>query len=411
MESMGWKIPRAVSSRKWPGMATLEVSHIWLKRGDWCGQYLLDEKPVVSITPLLAPPGAMQGKPYPLIANTEKSFKGSDVLGMGFVLDPEEAQAIIAKDPRNNEVLFPYLNGEDLNSRFDQSPRRWVINFHDWSLERAATYTDSIKIVQERVKPERQRKNEKGDYVLRKPLPQKWWIYAEKRPALYSTIANLRRVLAIAFTSRTCAFTFVPNGIVFSNAVVLLAFDRACYFANMQSSFHVEWAFTYGSSMKSDLRYTPTDCFENFPFPKDIQELDDIGEHYYHYRQSIMLTRQEGLTKTYNRFHDAQEMAEDIGQLRALHKEMDEAVAMAYGWDDLELGHGFHETKQGVRYTISEAARREVLGRLLKLNHERYAEEVAMGLHEKGAKKGKGQSKRSGKGKDVVEQQGELVFE
>src|SRR5437763_16473512 len=94
-------------------------------------------------------------------------------------------------------------------------------------------------------------------------------------------------------------------------------------------------------------------------------------------------------------------------------KEIDEAVARAYGWDDLELGHGFHETKQGVRYTISEGARREVLGRLLKLNHERYAEEVAMGLHEKGAKKGKGKwrSKRSGKGKDGVEQQGELVFE
>src|SRR2546429_258421 len=69
---------------------------------------------------------------------------------------------------------------------------------------------------------------------------------------------------------------------------------------------------------------------------------------------------------------------------------MDEAVARAYGWDDLDLGHGFHETKQGLRYTISEEAKREVLGRLLKLNHERYAEDVAMGLHEKGAKKGKG---------------------
>jgi hypothetical protein len=103
-----------------------------------------------------------------------------------------------------------------------------------------------------------------------------------------------------------------------------------------------------------------------------------------------MLARQEGLTKTYNRFHNPHETAEDIVRLRELHREMDEAVAAAYGWDDLELGHGFHETKQGLRYTISEAARREVLGRLLKLNHERYAEEVAQGLHDKGAKsKGK----------------------
>jgi len=75
---------------------------------------------------------------------------------------------------------------------------------------------------------------------------------------------------------------------------------------------------------------------------------------------------------------------------------MDQAVAAAYGWQDLDLGHGFHQTKQGDRFTISETARREVLDRLLELNHQRYAEEVAQGLHDKGKKKGKGQK---GKGK------------
>ena len=96
-----------------------------------------------------------------------------------------------------------------------------------------------------------------------------------------------------------------------------------------------------------------------------------------------MLSRHEGLTKTYNRFHDSDETSADIQKLRQLHVEMDNAVAAAYGWTDLELDHGFHDTKQGVRYTISEPARREVLQRLLKLNHERYAEEVKQGLHEK----------------------------
>ncbi len=78
---------------------------------------------------------------------------------------------------------------------------------------------------------------------------------------------------------------------------------------------------------------------------------------------------------------------------------MDEAVADAYGWGDLDLGHGFHETKQGVRFTISEEARREVLDRLLLLNHERYAEEVEQGLHDKKKPKGKGK-KRGGKKDD-----------
>jgi hypothetical protein len=68
---------------------------------------------------------------------------------------------------------------------------------------------------------------------------------------------------------------------------------------------------------------------------------------------------------------------------------MDQAVAAAYDWSDLDLGHVFHETKQGVRYTISESARLTVLDRLLALNHQRYEEEVKAGLHEKGAKKAK----------------------
>lgn len=91
----------------------------------------------------------------------------------------------------------------------------------------------------------------------------------------------------------------------------------------------------------------------------------------------------EGLTDIYNRFHDSDEASTDIQKLRALHVELDHAVAAAYGWTDLELGHDFYKTKQGVRYTIREEARREVLGRLLKLNHERYAEEVKLGLHKK----------------------------
>ena len=108
----------------------------------------------------------------------------------------------------------------------------------------------------------------------------------------------------------------------------------------------------------------------------------------------------EGLTSLYNRFHNPNKIDTDIQKLRDLHVEMDNAVAAAYGWTDLKLGHGFHETKQGMRYTISEPARREVLQRLLKLNHERYAEEVKQGLHDKkkgAAKKAAPKKKATGK--------------
>ena len=78
------------------------------------------------------------------------------------------------------------------------------------------------------------------------------------------------------------------------------------------------------------------------------------------HRQAIVLVRQEGLTKTYNRFHNPQESSADIVKLRELHKEMDQAVAAAYGWQDLELEHGFHETKQGMRYTITAQGTRSL---------------------------------------------------
>lgn len=135
------------------------------------------------------------------------------------------------------------------------------------------------------------------------------------------------------------------------------------------------------------LNYSPTDCFQTFPFPlvccEDlssqksnkapttnpnndlVNQLEEIGEKYYNHRQQIMLTRQEGLSKTYNRFHNPEETSKDIKQLRQLHVKIDYGVAAAYRWKDLNLDHGFHQTKQGLRYTISEAARREILDRLL----------------------------------------------
>ena len=188
------------------------------------------------------------------------------------------------------------------------------------------------------------------------------------------------------------AFAFFSEDIIFSHALAIIALESYSDFALLHSSLHDIWARKYGSYNLSLLRYAPSDCFETFPFPTQTSTLEAIGETYYAHRQSIMHTTQQGLTKTYNRFHNPDDTKADITHLRQLHTEMDIAVATAYGWQDLKLDHDFHETKQGLRFTISEAARREVLDCLLALNHERYAEEVKQGLHDK--KKGKGEKKK-----------------
>jgi hypothetical protein len=385
----GCKIVRGVSDRPWPGDASLQYVQVWGHKGSWSSPSALDDKPVAGITPFLTEPGTVTGNPERLKANEGKSFIGSYVLGMGFVLTPEEVERLITKDPHNRDVLFPYLNGEDLNSRPDQSPSRWVINFFDWPLDRRtnsggyvgpvpADYPDCLAIVEEKVKPERMVNK------FSKNAREKWWLFERGRPELHRAIAGRERVMVRARIANLHSMVWVPAGWVYNEKTVVFV---DCAFAVMQSSIHETWARNYSSTLRTDMQYTPSDCFETFPFPADLVRLEEIGENYHVHRRQIMLSRQEGLTKTYNRFHNASEATPDIQKLRDLHVEMDDAVAAAYGWTDLKLHHGFHETKQGIRFTISEAARREVLALLLDLNHARHAEEDAQGLHDK--KKGK----------------------
>ncbi len=391
----GAVITRATPSRKWPGQANLEIAEIWLRRGVWKGDIVLGEARVSKITAELGEPGTVEGRPQRLDANMDKSFVGSYVLGMGFILEPEVAKEIIERDSRNRDVLFPYLNGEDLNSRPDQSPSRWVINFHDWPLDRAMQYPDCFRIVEERVKPERTRKDPNGEFALRYPLYERWWQYADKRPLLYKTIRNLSRVLVAVQTSKFLSISFQPVGLVYSHMTVVFALDSFEAAAALNCSWHSDWIAKYCSTLETRLRYIPSDGFETFPMPTNISSLAGIGERYYKCRQGIMNARNAGLTATYNRFHDQNNHDADIGELRDLHVEMDHAVSVSYGWKSLKLDHGFYPTKQGIRFTLAEDARREVLDRLLKLNHERYAEEVVAGKHETAKKPKKSQKKEA----------------
>ena len=415
----GAEIFRAISSQRWPGQANLEIACVGLFKGVWGGQVILDETEVPRISPFLTTQTEATAKPEPLVANENKSFQGSIVLGMGFVLTPESAAELIKRSSKNSTVVIPYLIGEDFNTNPDQTPTRWVINFQDWPHSRAAAghwaeaseaerrdwlkggfvpadypnpvaadFPEVLDILTRLVKPDRTRTDQKGEYELRYPLYLKWWIYAEKRPALYATLRGRERTLVRVRISPTPAFCFVPANQVIEASLVVFPLADDASFAVLQSSVHFVWAQFYTPTFgRSTFVYAPSHCYDNFAFPDSWGILGKIGLRYQVLRAEIMRSRQEGLTDTYNRFHDRGEQSSDIERLRALHGEMDQAVAAAYGWTDLDLGHGFHATKQGERYTLSEPARRTVLDKLLELNHRRYAEEVKAGLHDKKGKK------------------------
>lgn len=180
---------------------------------------------------------------------------------------------------------------------------------------------------------------------------------------------------------------FVPTGIVYAHRLGVFAYDDDAHFALLSSGFHWTWAVTRSSTLETRTNYTPTDCFETFAQPVLTDAVGTLGGVLNTHRSALMLDRQEGLTKTYNRVHDPDEHADYIAGLREIHIDLDYAVRDAYGWTDLDLGHNFHETKFGIRYTFAPVPRQEVLDRLLELNHERYAEELRQGLHTKGKAK------------------------
>lgn len=166
----------------------------------------------------------------------------------------------------------------------------------------------------------------------------------------------------------------VPTGQVPSEACVVFASDSYSAQAVLSSSLHQLWAITYGSGMRNDPRYTPSDVFETFPRPDATHALTECGRTLELERRAIMVRRDVGLTKLYNLVNDPDASAledQDVRRMRELHEELDQVVLDAYGWSDIKPDHGFHTFRKMQRWTISATARVELLDRLLEENHRR----------------------------------------
>jgi hypothetical protein len=425
----GGTIYAARRRHKWAGAAAVIVSIVWVVKGTLHAPFDLDGNSVRKITAFLFHDGGDEN-PAVLAANADKSFQGSIVLGMGFTFDDTdrkgvasplaEMRRLVTKDPRNAERISPYLGGEEVNDSPTHVHHRYVINFADFPLRRetfarkswlradekqreawlrigivpldypepvAADWPDLLDIVERKVKPERT--NQKD--ALGK---QRWWNFLRPRGELASAIRDLSRVVGLSRVGQQMAFAFLPGSAVFADSMVLFAFESDNAFCMLQSRCHEFWVRFFASSMKDDLRYTPTDCFETFPFPRGWEAdgaVEAAGREYYEFRAALMVRINQGLTAIYNRFHDPAESDSDILRLRELHAAMDRAVLAAYGWPDIPtdcefIPDYFEENESGeqvaksIRYRWPDPVRDEVLARLLKLNAERAEQERLAGV-------------------------------
>jgi methylase of polypeptide subunit release factors len=447
------KIVFANKSIDWPGVANVNVTLISIAKNAIEIPLILNGKRVEVISEILDDT-VEDLNCYSLEGNKDKSFQGSIILGEGFLIKEHEAIALIKMNKIYSDVLFPYIGGADVLKIPNQKAPKWVINFQDFKIEKAEKYELVFKKVEESVKPYRQRwvldksgKQIIGEYALRKPLPQKWWIHAEKRPKLYETICRLTKVIVTPLVSKYLTFSVLETGQVFNNKLCVIAYDENFKLSVLQSSVHEIWSWKFCTTMgAATLNYNPSKAFDTFPFPNKTGAKVEIINSYFDVRKKLMAEMWLGLTDVYNQFHnkylvsqveylDAKSFEKNYGketwnlfnhlkikktgngsyeeavsvirELRALHIEMDKAVLEAYGWQDIALRHDFYEVdylpeNDRVRYTIHPEARKEVLKRLLELNHKIHEEELAAGLWEK---------KKAIKKEKVVKKTGNVVSE
>ncbi|MEI6232889.1 MAG: DNA methyltransferase, partial [Planctomycetota bacterium] len=304
----GGTIYGARKRHNWPGQAAVVVSIVWVTRAIAKGPFELNGRKTPLITAYLFHTGGHES-PAVLHDNSGKSFQGSVVVGMGFTFDDNDTKGVanslsvmhelIKRNPRNAERIFPYLGGEEVNDTPTQAHNRYIFNLTDLSEEEAQNrFPDLLALAETRVKPERQASYREKPSKDKEKRVKNWWQFARHSTELYTSIAKLKRVLAVSRVSDTCAFIFLSPASVYSVDLILLPMAEIG-FGILQSRIHESWARFHGSSMKDDLRYSPTDCFETFPFPKNFESngtLEAAGIEYYEFRAALMVRNNEGLT-------------------------------------------------------------------------------------------------------------------
>jgi restriction-modification enzyme MmeI-like protein len=323
----GGVITDAISRQKWPGEAVVNVSIVnWVQRPSEPPQHFeLDGEPVEGINTRLRESKLPIEEYKPLSANLGRSFQGPIPAG-NFYLAPEEANEILSRDDANYaEVVRPYLIGDDITEEPEQQPRRFIIDFGFKALEEAMEYSVALDLVRERVKPERDVNRDKG-------FREHWWRFGRPRGEMRKALESFSRYIAGNRIGKRFLFCWTDSAVCPSDLTVVFAFDDDYSMGILTSSIHGTWARSESSTLRVDLRYTPTSCFETFPWPQPgdgvRDEIGGVAKRLIERRQAICVENGIGLTDLYNRVEEG--AWSEIGDL---HRQLDEAVARAYDWE------------------------------------------------------------------------------
>ncbi|MGO9476512.1 MAG: DNA methyltransferase [Limisphaerales bacterium] len=349
----GGTITEAVAHQVWSGEAAVHVSIVnWLKGKDAGTKKLYTQIGDAKDSPwkredLLFIGSTLTSKTDStkarrLIANekAKKCFTGQNPVNAGFFLTPEEAKEMIAAEPNNRKVLFPYMIGRDLLEH--GGPTRWIIDFAQCDLLIAMKYKIPFQRVKEKVMPvvmeraEREKKAKSEEVTRYTRIAQRWWQFYDYRPGTIAAINSGPRYIACSRTTKRGIFEFVSQAIHADSKLVIFPMPDDYSFGVMQSGIHWEWVVAKGSTLKGDQNYTSDTVFDTFAWPqaptlKQIRAVADTALALRTLRHEIMQDNGWSLRELYKSLETPGE-----NRLRDAHAALDTAVRAAYGMKPAE---------------------------------------------------------------------------
>lgn len=327
--SNGGFIHEAISTQPWSGEANVHVSIInWAKEQPIF--YFLNNQAVETINSSLRVDGDVSGS-LKLKANQNCSFEGIKTTGSGFFVSSEIVKDWISVDPINSEVIRLFSAGADLSKNPNGQPERLIIDFNEMSIEQASTYDLPFQCVKQNVKPERAKNR-------RKTRRENWWKFGENAPKLRERMKTLELCFRVSRVSKWYIFLPVTIDWLPGDSTTTVTSDDFYILGLLTSQSHRLWIKAQSSTLEDRTRYTPSTCFQTFPFPQTptpaiVQQIRDKALELHQYRSEQMEQKQWGITKLYNAYFH-----EPVSQLYKLHKQLDALVLQAYGFsptDDL----------------------------------------------------------------------------
>lgn len=253
----------AESDRNWIlDGATVHVSMIGFDNGDE-ERKVLNGQVVSSIHSNLTA-GADTTQSVILAANQNTSFQGAIKRGK-FDLPDAEGLAMLEAggNPHgrpNSDVLIPYVNGLDVTRN---NRNFWIIDFNSLEESEASLYSEPFKHVLVHVRPERQKANQ--------PMARnQWWLHWNPRPEMNAALRRVSRFVATPRVSKHRVFVWLEAPSYPDCQLIVFSRDDDYFFGVLHSRVHEVWSLAQGTQLRekeSGFRYTPTTCFETFPFP------------------------------------------------------------------------------------------------------------------------------------------------